>query len=57
MAAKYIITAACVMIMIIGATRMGKAGNRLTDRLFFFLAGSYGIVIVWELYLLFNALQ
>ena len=57
MAAKYILTAVCVVVMILGATRMGKAGNRLADRLFLFLAGSFGIVIAWELYLLFNALQ
>lgn len=57
MAAKYTITAVCVTVMILGATRMGKAGNRLADRLFLFLAAAFGIVIVWELYLLFNALQ
>jgi hypothetical protein len=57
MAAKYGITAVCVIVMLVGAMHMGAGGDRLANRLFYFLAGAFEIVIVWELYLLFFGMQ
>lgn len=53
MIAKYGITVVCVLVILFGATHMNKRGDRLADRMFYLLACAFGIVIAWELYLLF----
>lgn len=57
MAAKYGITAVCVIVMLVGAMHLGDRGDRLANRLFYFLAGAFEIVILWELYLLFFGMK
>lgn len=53
MVAKYGITVICVAAMLLGPLHMGEKGEKLADRLFYFLAGAFEIVILWELYLIF----
>jgi hypothetical protein len=53
MVAKYGITVICVAVMLIGPIHMGEKGEKLADRLFYFLAGAFEIVILWELYMIF----
>lgn len=53
MIVKYGITAICVLVILFGAIRMGEKKKQLADRLFCLLVAAYGIVITWELYLMF----
>jgi hypothetical protein len=53
MIAKYGITVICVAVMLLGPIHMGEKGEKLADRLFYFLAGAFEIVILWELYMIF----
>jgi hypothetical protein len=57
MIAKYGITVLCVAAMLLGPIHMGEKGEKLADRLFYFLAGAFEIVILWELYLIFFGLR
>lgn len=55
--AKYVITVFCVLIILLGATHMNNRKNQIVDRLFYFLVSAFGIVIFWELYLIFFGLR
>lgn len=57
MVAKYGITAVCVAVMLLGPIHMGEKGEKLANRLFYFLAGAFEIVILWELYMIFFGLR
>ena len=57
MIVKYGITAVCVLVILFGTIRMGEKKKQLADRLFCLLVVAYGIVIIWELYLMFFGLS
>ena len=57
MLAKSGLTILFVPVMLFGATRLSKRHNHILEHLFYFLVCAFGIVIFWELYLIFFGLR